>query len=375
MKVVHVVPHVDDEASGPSYSVPRLCQGLAARDHAVALYCLAASTAPPGVRVETFRQWRLLRRFAISPGLARALAQAARTADVVHNHSLWSMSNVAAGWAVPGRRAKLVTSPRGTLSPWALARNRQVKRLVWPLQRRALQRADLLHATSEDEYRDIRARGLRAPVAVIPNGVDLPDRPATANRSSVRTLLFLGRIHPVKGIDRLLAAWRALQADHADWQLVIAGKGEPDHERAARELAHTLQIERVSFAGPLYGGAKSDAYFAAELFVLPSHSENFGMTVAEALAHGCPVIVSDRTPWSGVVSAGCGWNTAIDVDALAAVLRQAMALPAAALAAMGEKGRDFVAAGYGWDAISREMESAYRWLLGEGAQPACMQVD
>ena len=147
---------------------------------------------------------------------------------MVHNHSLWSMVNVASGWVVPGRGAKLVVSPRGTLSAWALSRNRHVKRVLWPLQKRVLARADLLHATSEVELAEIRAQGFTAPVAVIPNGIDLPDMRHGVKQGSdgMRTLLFLSRIHPTKAIDRLLAAWVQLQTRHPDWRLVIAGRGE-----------------------------------------------------------------------------------------------------------------------------------------------------
>ena len=170
MKVVHVVPHIDQEAAGPSYSVPRLCGSLAARGHAVELSCLAARGDIPGVTLDLHAQWPVLGRFAISSSLARALRRRATQVVIVHNHSLWSMVNVAARWAVPGRRAKLVTSPRGTLSHWALSRTTLLKRLLWPLQRRALTRADLLHATSEVEYHEIRAQGFTTLVAIIPNG-------------------------------------------------------------------------------------------------------------------------------------------------------------------------------------------------------------
>ena len=134
MRLVHVVPHIDQEAAGPAYSVPRLCQSLAACGNEVELSCLSARGEIAGLTLDLHPQWPVLKRFAVSTSLARALARKADTADVVHNHSLWLMVNVASGWVVPGRRAKLVVSPRGTLSTWALSRNRHVKRMLWPLQ-------------------------------------------------------------------------------------------------------------------------------------------------------------------------------------------------------------------------------------------------
>ena len=369
MKLVHVVPHIDQEAAGPSYSVPRLCESLAARGHAVELSCLAARGGLPGVTLDLHPQWPILRRFAVSTSLAHALRTKAAQVDIVHNHSLWSMVNVAAGWAVPGRRAKLVTSPRGTLSPWALGRTKALKRLLWPLQRRALARADLLHATSEVEYREIRAQGFTAPVAIIPNGIDVPELTAAETVSGHRTLLFLGRIHPTKGIDRLLHAWQRLQTLHPDWHLMIAGCGEPDYERDLADLASKLQLQRFEFGGSLYGAAKSTAYFDAELFVLPTHSENFGMVVAEALAHGCPAVVSQGAPWAGLETEGCGWWVSHDVATLTQALDEAMRLPKDRLAAMGKRGRDWMQRDFGWPSVAERMEAAYHWVVNGGQCP------
>ena len=374
MKLVHVVPHINQEAAGPSYSVPRLCENLAARGHEVELSCLAARGEIPGVHLDLHPQWPILGRFAISTSHARALRDKATRVDIVHNHSLWSMVNVAAGWAVPGKRAKLVTSPRGTLSPWALSRTRALKAALWPLQRRVLARADLLHATSQVEYQEIRAQGFTAPVAIIPNGIDVPALPIGPMAPAQRTLLFLGRIHPTKGIDRLLQAWRRLQKVHSDWRLVIVGRGEAAHEHDVRELAVMLKLQRIEFPGPLYGQEKSQAYFNAELFVLPTHSENFGMVVAEALAHGCPAVVSRGAPWQGLETEGCGWWVSNEVDVLVQTLDAAMQLPPGALRGMGHGGRGWMERDFSWESVVQRMEEAYCWALKGGRTPAWVRV-
>ncbi|HEU4662451.1 MAG TPA: glycosyltransferase [Dokdonella sp.] len=374
MKLVHVVPHVDAEAAGPSYSVPRLCESLAARGNEVTLMCLAARDLA-GVRVELHRQWPVLGRFAVSPGHALALRRTASQVDVVHNHSLWSMVNVAAGWTVPGRRARLVASPRGTLSRWALGRTRALKRILWPLQRRVLARADLLHATSDAEYEDIRSLHLAAPVAVVPNGVDLPDLRPARPPQAIRTLLFLSRIHPTKALDRLLQAWAQLQSVHVDWRLRIAGKGEPAHVADIEALARSLDLRRVEFAGALYGSEKSDAYFAADLFVLPTHSENFGMAVAEALAHAVPAVVARGAPWAGLETERCGWWIDNDVASLAAALDAAMRESPGRLVEMGMSGRRWMERDFSWTSVAERIESAYRWTLGEAPQPSCVRTN
>jgi glycosyltransferase involved in cell wall biosynthesis len=377
VKLLHVVPHIDQEASGPAYMIPRLCESLAALGNSVELSCLAARGEIPGVSLDIHPQWAVIQRFAISTSLARSLQAKARQVDIVHNHSLWSMVNVASGLVVPGRGAKLVTTPHGTLSPWALSRSNYLKRALWPIQSRALSRADLLHATSDAEYVAIRSLGFTAPVAVIPNGIDLPAlpglRPSKAKTS--RTLLFLSRIHPTKGLDLLLRAWQALEHTHPDWQLVIAGQGEAAHVIEIEKLAWALQLGRVVFPGPLFGTIKSDAYFDADLFVLPTHSENFGMVVAEALAHACPVVVSKGAPWAEVVTNGCGWWIQNDVEALTEALDGAMSLPRLELQSMGRAGREWMGRDFGWPTVASRMNAAYEWILNGGVEPSWVLVD
>jgi glycosyltransferase involved in cell wall biosynthesis len=377
MRLLHLVPHIDEEAAGPSYSVPRLCQSLALCGNQVELSCLAARGEIDGVTLDLHPQWPVLGRFAISSSLASSLWRKAAVVDVVHNHSLWSMVNVAAGWAVPGRRAKLVTSPRGTLSPWALGRSAGSKKLLWPFQRRALARADLLHATSEAEYQEIRAQGFTNPVAVIPNGIDLPELPTDGVRAlgGMRTLLFLSRIHPTKGLDRLLHAWSKLQHTHTAWRLVIAGRGEPAHVQEVKALAKQLDLRRIEFPGPLYGEAKAKAYWSADLFVLPTHSENFGMVVAEALAHGCAAVVSNGAPWSGLKTEFCGWWVTNDIETLTITLDTAMHLHADERVAMGLRGRQWMERDYGWLAIGQKMDEAYRWLRSIGECPPWVRLN
>jgi glycosyltransferase involved in cell wall biosynthesis len=238
-----------------------------------------------------------------------------------------------------------------------------------------LVRADLLHATSEGEYREFRELELTAPVAIVPNGIDVPDAAVARLPARERKLLFLGRIHPTKGMETLLSSWASLQATHADWSLVVAGVGDPRYEAQIKRNAVDLRLERVTFVGPLYGAAKSQAYFEAELFVLPSHSENFGMAVAEALAHGCPAVVCQGAPWAGLEREGCGWWVQNSVDALRHALDSAMQLPPDRLAAMGHHGRRWMARDFSWPSIAEQVESAYQWLVQGSQRPSCVRVD
>jgi glycosyltransferase involved in cell wall biosynthesis len=248
---------------------------------------------------------------------------------------------------------------------------------MWLLgQGRAVRRSHCFHATAESEYRDIRAAGLRGPVAIIPNGVDLgPGRAADASPDRRRRLLFLGRLHPVKGVDLLLGAWRQVQDRFPGWELVIAGPDENGYRAHLEECASQLGVRRVSFTGAVYGQEKVAAYRAGHLFVLPTHSENFGVAVAEALAQGLPAIVSKGAPWSGLESHGCGWWVEPGLAPLRDCLAEALALPAAQLAEKGARGRDWMRDEFSWELVGRMMYETYQWLIGGGVSPAWVWED
>jgi glycosyltransferase involved in cell wall biosynthesis len=341
----------------------------------VELSCLESRAGIEGVRVNVHRQWPVFQRFAVSSDFVRFLKNERSRFEIVHNHSLWSMVNVTTGCLVPGGHARLVTSPRGTLSEWALNRRRQTKSLLWPWQRLALERADLLHATSNGECGDMRAQHLSAPVAVIPNGIDLPVMVTKRPSAARRRMLFLGRIHSTKGVVELLDAWRQVEASHPEWTLMVAGKGESRHEQQVRARCDELRLQHVEFPGPLYGREKAKVYFEAEVFILPSHSENFGMTVAEALAHGCPVIATKGTPWAGLETERCGWWVAQGIPNLAEAMSLAMSMPADRLATMGALGREWMARDFAWDAVAEQMLAAYRWLVNGGTPPPSIRLD
>ena len=187
---------------------------------------------------------------------------------------------------------RLMVSPRGTLSGWALGFHGLRKRVFWRLlQGPAVRSAACFHATSENEYQDIRKLGFVQPICILPNGIDVPPliKPPAGGR---RRLLFLGRIHPIKGVTTLLHAWSAIQTRFRDWELHVVGPDDNGHLADVRALATALKLERLVFHGPLYGANKLNAYRSADLFVLPTHSENFGNTVAEALAAGTPAVVT-----------------------------------------------------------------------------------
>lgn len=299
--------------------------------------------------------------------------------DLLHGHGIWHMVThwtalAARQWDIP-----LILQPRGMLEPWAIQHKGWKKRLALRLyQQRNLDRAWLLVATAEQEYANLRALGLRQPIAIIPNGVALPTIDAVPDRSScqdggARTILFLGRIHPVKGLLNLIDAWAQIRP--ADWRLRMAGPDEAGH--LSEVLARVREAgvsESVEYVGAVDGDDKADLYKSADLFVLPSFTENFGLVVAEALAQGLPVITTHGTPWSDLPVFGCGWWVPIGIDPLANALREGMAMSDAERAAMGGRSLAYVKR-YNWSAIAEDMAAVYRWVLGRDVKPACVRLD
>src|SRR5262249_8956014 len=305
--------------------------------------------------------------------LSLEVAKEAVKLDVIHNHGLWLMPNVHAGWAASRFRTPLIVAPRGMLGRAALSFSPIKKMLFWHLvQGPAIRWAACYHATSLQEYEDIRAYGLTQPVAIIPNGVDLPHPQATRTSKDVaaeRVVLSLGRIHRKKGLDRLVRAWAKVEASHPGWQLRIVGPPEMDHDAELRALVETLKLNRVSIEPPLYGEKKDVAFRKADFFVLPSLNENFAMTVAESLAAGTPVISTRGAPWAGLELERSASSIDHGVEPLATALSDAMALPRAALAAMGARGRAWMVRDFGWDAIASKMVAVYGWLAGKAVLP------
>ena len=372
VRVVHSVGSLAEASGGPSRVIPALAAAVSRAGGDVTL--IAGDDGRPAVRRDD-----VTTRLVPVPGwrsygetIAGSLG-----GGILHDHGIWSAANRAATGAARATGRPYVINPHGMLEPWAMAHHRLRKQVAWAAyQQRSLAGAAALVATAEPERATIRRRFPRVPIAVIPNGVDIPVLAPRAP-APARTVLFLSRLHPVKNLPGLLDAWALLAADPLldAWRLHIVGPDEDGHAAVVRIKIAGLNLgARVTLEGAAANDAKAELFAASDLFVLPSFSENFGIVAAEALAHGVPVVASTGTPWSELAPRGCGWQSAPDPAALADALRAAMRLPPAVLAAMGAKGRDWVAEDFGWDAIGVRMLAVYEWLLHGGTRPDVVDV-
>lgn len=381
MHVVHTIGTLGDQHGGPSRSVTALCSALADGGAEVDLITLqdrdpdSAPILPVSPRV----------RVRVLPGHQGSLRGARRLASevdnavrrgrsLVHEHGMWLPTNHAVAQAAAHSEVPRVVSPRGMLSSWALGFRRWKKKLAWELyQRRDFSRANLIHVTSQDEAREIRSVGALQPIAVIPNGVDLPPMtPRPTRARTERRALFLSRIHPKKGVLELVEAWAKVRP--RDWRLVIAGPDDDGHRKSVEEAIGRLDLqEQTEFTGPIPDAAKWSLYADADLFVLPTFSENFGIVIAEALGSGLPVITTKGAPWSGIETRRCGWWIEIGVEPLETALREATSLSDGELRAMGKRGREYVSSEFSWARVSADLVCVYDWILSGGTPPSSIQ--
>ena len=374
MRIAHIVPSLEERHGGPSKSVRALANHLVGPGHEIDLLATdenavtfsPASTDQTQIRVFPRVAPRWLSR---SPALRQHLRQTPY--DCVHNHSLWLLPLRYAAEAARVHAAPLVISPRGMMSGWAWRHRRTRKQfaslLVHP---GAFRQASGWHATSPEEADDIRALGFRQPVCVSPNGVALP---APVDLASARAAwldlvpaarsrpvaLFYSRLHRKKRVRELIDLW--LSAPRGDWLLLIVGVAEDyTADALAAEVAGRGATDRVAVVD---GQGRPAPYAVASLFVLPSHSENFGLVIAEALAAGVPALVTDTTPWTQLAPQGAGW--CVSWENFGAALATALTTPAAELAAMGRRGRSWVERDFSWTRVAALLHQFYDVLRHE----------
>jgi len=304
--------------------------------------------------------------------------------ELVHLHGLWmGVSAVNHRWHTKTGRPYLI-SAHGMLDRWAVGHQRWKKRLVgWLYENRNLRDAACLHGLSVQEVEDYRRYGLRNPVAVIPNGVDLPAEGAITQPppwqgtilDGARVLLFLGRLHAKKGLLELLEGWRRSGAGRRDWRLMVAGWDDGGHQAA---LAHAITEKQLSgevrLLGPQFGDAKAACLAHAHAFILPSHSEGLPVAVLEAWAHRLPAILTPACNLPSGFAQDAAIRIATEPDAIAEGLETLFAMSDAARAEMGQRGRKLVETSFSWPAITEQMIATYRWMLQGGAPPACVVV-
>jgi glycosyltransferase involved in cell wall biosynthesis len=389
--ILQVVPNINPSIGGPAVSVVRLSLDLHHSGHSVKLACLnypehGALPELPSDMLHALDSNTLTKALrGLSAPLRARIDQLATDSTLIHNHGIWMFPNHYAAAAARQHHKPLITSPRGMLGSWALSYHSFPKKILWHLrEKHDLHSVTAFHATSHAEARDIRRLGFSQPIAVIPNGVDIPnqpllDRAILENKipqlKTKRLALFLSRIHPKKGVLELVDAWATLPQElRQTWLLVIAGPDLTNHLPQVQSRIHSHQLnDSIQLHPPVSGSLKHALLDQAELFVLPSHEENFGIVVAEALAHGTPVIATHGTPWEMLSTDRCGWWIPLSVETLGQTLQSALQLSSTDLSTMGQRGQATVAQHFSWPALAQKMASFYTWILQGGSTPSFVE--
>jgi len=390
MRVLHVIASLAPRYGGPPKACLELCRELARRGDDVAIYTttidgggdLPVPVAEPqwseGVQIRYFPvQWP--RGYVLSPPLAKALKVAIPQYDVVHIHSLYLFSSLAAAHYCQRFGVPYLVQPHGSLDPYLYRRHRGRKRIYEFLaERRNLNRAAAIHFVTEEERELTRPLGLEAPGIVAPLGLNLADYgdavpgafakgwPQTRGR---RLILFLGRLNFKKGLDLLARAFGHVARKCDDVGLVLAGTEDGGYGARVRQwLAAEGVLGKTTFTEMLLGAEKLSAFRAADVFVLPSYSENFGISVIEAMACEVPVVVSNKVNiWREVIEAGAGLVVDCNAEALAGALVTLLG-DSARRKAMGRQGRRLVEERFTWEAVGERMTEVYRQIVG-GRRP------
>lgn len=373
MKILHTIASLGAHSGGTSTCTYELLRALHARG--VHADCLALRPRAPGeAMLGEGEPWlRALPDDGVTPlRYSRNMSRFLREADydLYHTNGLWMHCNHETCAAARRQARPYVVTPHGMLYPQAMARSAWKKRLMLALgHRRDLKAAACLHVTCEEEMRHCCELGLKRPIAVVPNPVSIPDylddvqrKPHDGFRVGV-----LGRLHPIKNIESVIRAWAGLRLPDAE--LVFMGRGTPAYEAALHALVEETHAPQVRFAGFLSGREKYEALASLDLLCAPSYQENFGMSIAEALLAGTPVIASTGTPWEALRHHRCGWWCQGDVDTLASVMAAAAALSADERREMGVRGRRLVLSSYSSAVVAEMMVRLYRYILNGGDKP------
>lgn len=295
--------------------------------------------------------------------------------DIVHINGVWNWPYHKVARIAHAKGVPVVWSSHGSLNPWAFRHKWYKKLLAWFLYQKCdLLRANLLHVTAPSEKKYLRELGLMNNIIVQPLGVRLrwsdTQLEQFLRKTQEKKFLFIGRLHPVKGIDNLIRAWAKIMDEDgkeeiSNWKVEIIGdEAISGYGETLLRLCRDLGVDKYFvLKRALFGDEKEMAYVNAKALVLPSHSENFGSVIVEALSNGIPVITTTGTPWQGLEEHKCGWWVAVGVEPLVLALKEAIGLDDAALREMGMRGREWMKRDFSWSRIASNMLVEYKKLL------------
>lgn len=377
MKILHTISGLSITSGGPSLSVYLLVKELREQGIDAEILCFDTEDSKDNlISREDFIK-TIKAPSSIKLGYSKIFLkflQDNAIYDIYHGHGLWQMPVHFMAKEAKKKNKPYIITPRGMLEPWALNNGKWKKMLsLFLYQHKDLAKANCIHSTSKMEAENIRKLGFKNPIAVIPNGIDLSEYiiKKLKKQNSKKTILFLSRIHYKKGIELLFEAWSKIENKiRTEWVIKIAGNGDSEYINSLYQLIKRMNLEnKIEFIGAKFGEDKIKTYLQADLFILPTYSENFGMVVAEALACGLPVITTKGAPWEELITHNAGWWIDIGVEPLAKALTEAIQLSDVQRRQMGLNGRKLVEENYSIESVAQKMIQLYEWVLYKKEKP------
>lgn len=361
MKIIHYIPSIDRNAGGTSTYMQLLAKELG---RLTELYVFTHASENP-LHMENC-EVRYMPRFGLfSSGWKTPYVEAFDEIkpDVVHVNCCWMPECAAVQKLAQRRGLKVVLSPHGMLEPWIIRRHYWTRKLpaLMLYQKAAVVKANCIQSTADSEKENLLKLGCNNNIHVVKLGIDADAIQMKSSWAKTRKILFLSRVHVKKGINFLIEAACALKSELKGYEIIVAGEGEADYIASLEQQIAVNGLQNVvRLIGGVYGDAKWEIFKQADFFVLPTHSENFGLVIAEALASGTPVITTVGTPWEDLNTCGCGAWIEIGTQPLTETLRRFLNFSSNELEQMGKAGRQMIEEKYSARTMASEMLQVYK---------------
>lgn len=364
MRILHIVAEITDDGNGLALFVQRLAEAQANQGDTVNIFTHAGLYDPTKLQPRHTNPIYYKKDFALT------LSKYAKEVDIFHIHGCWTYPVIAAAKIARKNRLPYIISTHGALAPVQLAYSAWKKNLATPFQRSACKHASLLHAASSCEAEWIsNFVGTKAPaICTIPCGIESPpDYTPKANQGNSNNILYLGRLHPLKGIDILLEAFAASGVQEDGATLTICGRDEAGTLAMLKKQAHDLAIEgSINFLPAIPHNNRWELISKCDALVLPSQSENFGMTIGEALIMGKPVIATKNSYWQMLDEESIGFTIGANPNELSEALVKLVALPPNERIAMGQRGATYIKENLTWDNTAAQLKAQYSLAIEGG---------
>lgn len=383
MKILTFITSISLSAGGPSRSVPMMAKGLANNGVDITLMTVKSEDMNIHAIENSNVKLKILEKKYDIKEVEKFIIT--EKFDIIQVQSIWDPRYHKIKIIADRHKIPFISTPRGMLEPWSLEQKKWKKKLALLLyQFKDLQTSACIFTTAELEAKHIRELGIKAPISIIPNGIEIESYQCRTSIKDVKKqVLFLSRIHEKKGIELLLDAWKSISNINQEWELVISGNGDENYIASLKEKIINLNIQNnTRIIPPTFGKAKYLLYCESSVFILPSYSENFGMVIAEAMSCGVPVITTNNTPWK-VINGGCkynmdyqqmGWCIDLNKENIIATLKEAISMDKNTLYEMGQLSSRFIKENYDYKSVAKKVKTLYEWILKKQEKPDFVHI-